>query len=588
MDPAPTLHISHPAQIIKSPAREAYDLCSFHLWAIFTFSAIINIAYLAPTIYMLQVYDRVLASNSINTLIFLSFALAIALLVQTVVDQLRQRILLSASIRLDRVFSMRLFRKLMASTTDAGQPRMGKAMRDLDAIRGAVTGPGMLAILDAPWSLIYVLAAFSIHWVLGLAVLAAATLLLLLAAFNQRLSRSYFAKASIASAASSAAQEAIYGSTDVIRAMGMSEAFAHHFEQKRVQANLPQLAAQSVIGRVGGAIRFTRLLLQSIALGLGAALAIGKMISPGEIFACSMLLGRALGPIDQAVSQWRSLQTGATAYRDLKPLLTATPQPSRTSLPNPRARIQLSQVTVKEPGRERPLLDKIDLEISGGAILTVLGPSGAGKSTLLKVMAGARPATEGQISLDGANYRDWDPERLGRLIGYLPQDSILFPGTIKENICRFETYLGGDAIDEKAIAAAKAAKVHELILSLPQGYDTVIGMRGFGLSAGQQQRIAMARALYGDPSVFILDEPNANLDAAGESELLEVLTELRRLGRLVIVAAHRSPIVSISDMLAIIVDGKLDRMGRTQDIISRTSRTGPIVSPDNALSPSAP
>jgi len=551
------------------PVAEALRLCSVHLRTTLVFSAIINLAYLAPTIYMLQVYDRVMTSNSGSTLVLLTLALAMVLVLQITLDQLRQRVLLAASVRLDRVFSLRLFQRLLSTRSNEPQPRIGKALRDLDTIRAAATGQGVLALFDAPWIVIYVVVCFIVHWALGLAALMSAVVLFALAVLNERISKVHFKRAADAAALASASQDAASGSTDVIRALGMTQAFTRNFEDKRVGANLPQMTAQQATSKLGGLIRFLRLFLQSTALGLGAWLAISKAITPGEVFACSMLIARALAPIDQIVAHWKSLQSALTAYQGLKGLLHERVVRPLMPLPHPRARLKLDKVKVAYPDREEPVLKDITLDWEGGAVIAVLGPSGSGKTTLLQVMAGARQPESGDIRIDGARYEDWDAERLGRLIGYLPQDCVLFPGTVRDNISRFDRHREDAAqVDEKTLAAAKAARVHDFILGLPKGYETVIGPRGRGLSAGQQQRIAMARALYGEPVIYVLDEPNASLDAAGEAELVHVVSDLRKRGALVVLSTHRTQLISVADKVLILRAGAVERFGPAAEIIS--------------------
>jgi len=554
----------------KGPFREALKLCGVHLRYAVIFSALVNLAYLAPTIYMLQVYDKVVPSGSKPTLIFLTLALTATLFVLTYLDRIRSRLLMSASVRLDQAFSARIFRRAMQDAAGGGPIRLNQFVRDFDTIRLAVTGPAALALFDAPWIPIYVVVCYFVHPLIGSLALGGAVILCLLAVLNERVTRGLNRLGASASAAGYANQDSASSAADVVRALGMTSAFVAQFEEARANASRPQMISARTNGRIGGLIRFLRLFLQSAALGAGAWLAISKDISAGAIFASSMLAARALAPIDQIVAQWRVLSSAATAYDDLRGQLAADPGGPQTMLPDPKPRLCLRQAAVLTPAADRVLLAGVSFDVEGGQILGVIGPSGAGKTTLLQLIANARQTHQGEIRIDGARYGDWDAQRLGRFIGYLPQDSALFPGTIKDNISRFDRWAGAppDQVDVMAIAAARAAGVHELILSLPKGYDTELGPRGRGLSAGQQQRIALARALYGQPVLYVFDEPNSYADAESETMLLKVLADLKAAGALVIVAAHRLSLIAAVDQIAVLRDGRLDRFGPRVDVLA--------------------
>ncbi|HEX4182759.1 MAG TPA: type I secretion system permease/ATPase [Caulobacteraceae bacterium] len=553
-----------------SPLREALSLCGLHLRYAVIFSALVNLAYLARTLYMLQVYDKVVPSGSKPTLAFLTLALTASLFLLTYLDGVRGRLLMSASIRLDKAFSARIFRRAMLDAGGSTPIRLNQFIRDFDTIRLAATGPAALALFDAPWIPIYVIVCYIVHPLIGSIALGGAVVLCLLAVLNERVTRGLNKDAAAAASAGYASQDSASASADVVRALGMTKAFVSQFEQARLGAARPQMQAAKASGRIGGLIRFLRLFLQSVALGAGAWLAISKEISPGAIFASSMLAARALGPIDQIVAQWRVLSSAVTAYDDLSEQLAIAEDVTPTVLPDPAPRLSLNQTSVLTPAGDRALLSGVSLEAEGGQIVGVIGSSGAGKTTLLQVIANARTPVIGEIRLDGARYADWDPQRLGRFIGYLPQDSALFPGTVKDNISRFDAVDGVAVaeVDAKAIAAAKAAGSHEMILSLPKGYDTPLGPRGRGLSAGQQQRVALARALYGDPVLYVLDEPNSYADAESEAVLLKVLADLKARGALVIVAAHRLSLITAVDHIAVLREGRLDRFGPRVDVLA--------------------
>lgn len=552
-----------------SPIREALKLCGLHLRSAMLFSALVNVAYLAPTFYMLTVYDMVVPSSSSPSLFFVTVALALSLITLTYLDAIRGRILSAASMRLDRVFASRIFRRAMLDAGGGPQPRVNQLIREFDTIRAAVTGSAALAMFDAPWIPIYIAVCFYLHFAIGALALGGSIVLFGLAVWNERSTREYSKRALEASAASFAAQEAAGGSADVVRALGMTSAFVGQFELTRDRANLPQMEAAHASGRIGGFIRFLRLFLQSAALGLGAWLAINKQISGGAIFASSMLAARALSPIDQIVAQWRTVSQAISSYGAIRTHLSAEDASSKTALPAPAPRLQVNQATVLAPTRDRALLSGVSFAAEGGQVVGVIGVSGAGKTTLMQVLANARIPDQGDVRIDGARYTDWDSEKLGRFLGYVPQDCALFPGTVKDNISRFDIAAGVDParVDDMAVAAAKAAGVHELILSLPGGYDAQLGPRGRGLSAGQQQRIALARALYGDPVLYIFDEPNSNLDSEGEAILVDVIARLRARGALIIVAAHRLSLIASADLLAVVRGGRIDRFGPRNEVL---------------------
>ncbi|MFI4976332.1 MAG: type I secretion system permease/ATPase [Caulobacterales bacterium] len=555
--------------------REAATLVGGHLRFALLFSALVNVAYLAPTIYMLQVYDRVLPSSSKASLALLTVALALTLLTLTTLDRVRSRILLSASVKLDQAFAARLVRRVLSASDPGGQPRLNQLIRDFDTIRLGVTGPAAIAVFDAPWIPIYVLVCFIVHPLIGWLTLAGAAVLVLLAVLNEQVTRDLSKRASEASAAGFGAQDSAAAAADVVRSLGMTEAFVRQFEDARAKANQPQLRASRATGRISGLTRFIRLFLQSVALGAGAWLAINKQISAGAVFASSMLAARALAPIDQIVVQWRAISAALTAYVSLRERLRDEDTTTPTALPRPAARLTLDRASVLAPSRDRVLLNNVSLEAEGGQVIGVIGASGAGKTTLLQLIANARGADQGEARLDGARYSDWEPQRLGRLIGYIPQDCALFPGSIKDNISRFDRWADVPEadVDAGAVAAAKAAGVHDLILSLPKGYDTPLGLRGRGLSAGQQQRIALARALYGEPLLYVFDEPNSNADGEAEMALQQVMARLRGAGAIVVVAAQRLSLIGGADRILVMSGGRVERQGPREEVLASLRTT---------------
>jgi len=548
---------------------EALAFCRPHLVAALAFSALINLLYLAPTLYMLQVYDRVVQSGSTVTLALLSLVLVGALALTVILDRLRQKLLLLAGVRLDRIFAHRLFKARLNAPVASG--RLAPVMREFDALRNALTGPVILTVFDAPWIGLYVAALFLVHWSLGLFAILACALLLGLAAINEWATHGFLERAARAQAENLAALEDIDRSIGAARALGMGSVLARRLERSRLRTNAPQIEAADANAGISGLIRFLRLFFQSAALGMGAWLVIHKMAGPSAIFAGSMLMGRALAPVDQAVAHWRALQMAQTAWVNLKTLFAKPYPASKTALDlSASPRLEVEGLTLVSPTREHVLLRNITFAAGGvvGGLIGVIGPSGSGKSLLLECLVNARRFDQGEVRLDGARLSDWDVDRLGARVGFLPQDVQLLPGTVKQNISRLRPPPETDpeATDRAVIEAAKKVGAHEMILALPQGYDTEISGRGLRLSAGQTQLIGLARALYGNPSFVVLDEPNAHLDGDAERSLLSALALLRREGALVVASGHRMPLHQIADVIAVVRGGELQMFGPTPSV----------------------
>ncbi|NEX94071.1 type I secretion system permease/ATPase [Caulobacter sp. 17J65-9] len=565
---------------VPEPLKAALRAVRRHLWFAFGFSALVNILYLAPTLYMMQVYDRVIPTGGIMTLVFITAVIVFALATLAGLDYIRGRLLIRAGLRLDRQLAGQVLTRL-SSQLRPGQPgslRISQAMREFDSFRQVMTGPGALALFDAPWTPIYLLFTFMLNPWLGLLTLTGGIILLLLAIANERSNKQRLQQASEASAAAYVAQEAVSANAETVRALGMRRALVTLQLQQRHKATEIQAQAQFVGGRYQGAIKFLRLVLQSLALGTGAYLAVERQISSGAVIAASVLLSRALQPIEQVVGAWSGIVSARHAFTTLVELFDRYPdEPERTLLPPPKGMIQVEGVTNRMPGADSYVLRNVSFSVQPGETVGVVGPSGAGKTTLARVLAGALLPDYGVVRLDSADLRDWDAERLGRYMGYLPQDSGLFAGSVRDNISRFERWNGGDVedIDPRVIAAAEAAGAHELILRLPEGYDTMLGAGGRGLSAGQAQRVALARALYRDPPVMVLDEPNSHLDSEGEAALLKVLRAVKARGATVIIIAHRTGVLTSADKLVVMRDGMVDLFGPREEVVARLSQPEP-------------
>ena len=542
--------------------------CRRHFVAAAVFSLLINILYLAPTLYMLQVYDRVVPTAGKTTLLFVTLALALSLLALSGLDMVRGRLLVRASERVDALLAPRILEQTMGTDT-AGS---AQAMRDFDAIRSTIGTPIIAAMFDAPWTPVFLLVCFMLHFWIGLMAVVSAILLVTLAWSNQRATQARMEVATTAMASALNAQQAAALQGAAIRGLGMTEAMVDRQLDSRRIALASMVDAQMVGGKLTATSKFFRMFVQSAALGLGALLAIAGDISAGAIIASSILLSRALQPIESIIAGWSSLATARAAVHRLTHVLEHIgAERAYTALPAPKGQIEIENVGVRG-GDGRGILLGVSLRAQPGKILGIIGPNGSGKSTLGKVLVNAIQPAIGAVRLDGARLPDWNPSVLGNYIGYMPQEPSLFEGTIKENISRFAraaTAEDARALDEAVIAAATEAGVHQLVLQLPQAYETRLGPMGAGLSLGQAQRIALARALYGDPTVLVLDEPNAFLDQAGEAALIGALTKARGRGATVIVIAHRRSVVDVADELLVLEEGRPKVTGPTSAVIRR-------------------
>lgn len=569
--------------------REALEACKRHLGFVALFSAALNLLYLAPSLYMLQVYDRVLTSGGLLTLLYITLVLFASLGVLAFLDATRMRLLLTMARRLDRLLAPRV---LMAALRRESRGAAGQAqiVREFDTLRSAITGPPAVAAVDTPWAPIYIGVCFLIHpWIGALALLGGAALLLV-AFLNQRSMHAALRTNEQAAGAMYTMQMADANHGDVARALGMQGALV----DRQMRARADMTTALNTSGQANAfyssTTKFLRLLLQSLALGLGAFLALRQEISAGGIIAASILTSRAFAPLELIVGAWRQFEQGRQSYKIINAVLLAQEtQREHTALPPPRGALIVENVMVRAPASDRFLLVNASLRGEPGDIIGVIGPSGAGKTTLMRVIAGAAEPASGAIRLDGAKLSDWDAERLGRYMGYLPQEVALFGGTIGQNISRFDQRGGENPdVDATIVAAAKAAGAHDMILTLPQAYDTPVGPNGRGLSAGQAQRIALARALYGDPVLLVLDEPNAHLDAEGEQALVDALKAASARGVCSVVVAHRAGFMSIANKVLVVKDGRIEAFGPRDQVLARIGAGPRAVPPPTEAGGSRP
>ena len=565
---------------VPKPLEAAVAACRSHFITAALFSALVNILYLAPTIYMMQVYDRVVPTQGVLTLVWITIIVALAIGTLCVLDAIRTRIMMQASLRLNRFLAGEILDRLMSRRRLAnGEPSTAQAMREFDALRQGLGGQAMIALFDAPWTPLYLLVAFVIHPILGALVFVGAVILIALALINERNGRSGAIRGLKASATAYAAQDATLARAEVVRALGMRRAVVARQLDDRTEGIEAGAKAQFTAGRYNALVKFFRMFFQSLALGVAAWLAVKGQISVGAIIAGSVLLSRGLQPIEQLVNVYPTIVQARQAMETLTSLFEANETTARPTLalPAPVGYVELANVSVRSP-EGALILRGASICLIPGDVIGLIGPSGAGKTTLARVAAGALPPDGGEVRIDDASFDDWDSDELARHIGYLPQDSILLAGTIAENISRFRQG-GGQEADQKVIRAALLAGVHEMILHLPDGYSARIGEGGLGLSGGQAQRIALARALYDDPKVLILDEPSSALDAEGEEALRRAIADARNRGAATMIVAHRASILRNVDRLAVLNNGSVERQGPRQEVLDALQRNeaGPNV-----------
>lgn len=557
--------------------KAAFAACRRHFVAAALFSALVNILYLAPTIYMMQVYDRVVPTGGQLTLFWITAIVGIAIACLSALDMVRNRLMLRASLRLNRQLAAPILDRLLARAKGGSDPAAAQAMRDFDNFRGAVASPAAIALFDIPWTPLYFIVAFIIHPLLGMIILGGGIILLGLALLNERATKRSAAEGHRAMAMAYAGQEAMFEKAELVRALGMRRAMVARQIADRRAGLEASATTQFVASRYSSLVKFARMFMQSLALGAGAYLAIQAEISVGAIIAASVLLARALQPIEQMVQAWPAVGQARQAKASVEALFRDTHDVvgERLILPAPEGYVELSNILLRTPDNSALILRGVSTWIIPGEVLGVIGPSGAGKTTLARIAAGAIPPDGGEIRIDDAQYGDWDSERLAAHIGYLPQDPTLLPGTIGENISRFAAARGEHAadIDHKVTRAAIAAGIHDMVLHLPGGYNARIGDGGLRLSGGQAQRVALARALYGDPKILILDEPNASLDSQGEEALGDAIAAAKAREAAIMIVTHRQAALRDADRLAVMKNGVIEHQGPREQVIEQLKQS---------------
>lgn len=528
------------------------------------FSMIANLLMLAPTLYMLQVYDRVLASRSELTLLVVSLITLVLFAIMAFSERMRSRLLVRLGLKIDAMLSTRIFNASFEANLNQSEIASQRAFNDLTELRQFLTGNGIFAFFDTPWAPIYIAVLFFLHPFLGVVAIIFALIQAAFARLGHQLAVAPAEAASKAGLDTNLYLQGKLRNTEVIESMGMLPGLQRRWQQRHVLALEKQGDAQALSHRINAISKWLRYCQQSFALGAGALLVIEGELTAGGMIAGNVLMNRALAPIDQIVSSWRSFIGARSAFLRLEQLLAAHPErdPALSRMP-PSGHVLLRDVVATASGREEPILKGISLEAQPGTVTVVLGPSGSGKSTLARVLVGIWPEVSGEVLLDDLPLSGWNRNELGPYLGYLPQDIELFEGSIAENIARF-----AEIDSEKIIAAAQSAGLHEMILRFPKGYDTPIGEAGNLLSGGQRQRIGLARALYGSPALVVLDEPNANLDDVGEQALMRAVHELKGQGRSVFLITHRPGAIALADQLLVLAAGRIQAYGPRDAVLA--------------------
>jgi ATP-binding cassette subfamily C protein EexD len=533
--------------------------------AVGVFSLFINLLMLVQPFYMLQVFDRVLRSRSTETLLFLSLVVLGLFILMGILQFIRSRILVRVGVSLDERLGGRIFDAMFRNSLRQRGNGSPQAIDDLSNVRQFLTGPGILALFDAPWMPVYLGVMFLFNTWLGIYGVACTLIIGALTWANEVFTRAPLAKANEANRSSRRFAGDNLRNAEVIHAMGMEPAIRERWLSRQARTINGQAFASDRAGVFSNASRVFRFMAQAFAYGIGALLVLQGQMSGGMIIACAILIGRALAPLDQITGAWRQIQQARESYDRLSQLFDGFPeQPRHTSLPAPQGSLYLANVLAAPPGTRTPVLRGVGLNVEPGEGLGVIGPSAAGKSSLVRVILGVWPLLNGSVRLDGADVDQYNRDEIGPYIGYLPQDIELFEGTVSQNIARF-----GEATDEAVVAAAKLAGAHEMILQLPNGYDTAVGVGGNTLSAGQRQRIGLSRALFGTPRLVILDEPNSNLDDAGEQALKGAVERLKSQGVTVLVVTHRRSILAQMDKLLVLQQGQVAAFGAREEVLSR-------------------
>jgi len=546
------------------------------------FSGVINLLMLSGSLYMLQVYDRVIPSRNIATLVGLSLMVLFAYLMQGYFDALRARMLCRVATLFDVGLQDSIHTALATLPLRGARPMvMQQPLRDLDQIRAFMSSMGPTAFLDMPWIPIFLIGLFLFHPAIGLTAVLGTAGIIAMTLVTDRMSRNAAKSAMDSSAQRQVLADTTQRNAEVIRALGMVDRFGGLWARVNERYLRENIRATDVSANLGSGAKVLRYVLQSGMLGIGAYLVVSDKASGGVMIASSIMMGRALAPVEVALGTWKQLVAARQGVIRLREICKSTAKPPTppVMLPRPCRELTVQELSVAAPGTERPIVQNVSFALKAGTGLALLGASASGKTSLSKALVGIWPAAHGVVRLDGAAIDQWRNEDFGRHIGYLPQDVALFDGTVAENICRFDA----DATSDAILKAAQIAGVHDVILRLPEGYSTRIGQGGASLSAGQRQRVGLARAVYGDPFLIVLDEPNANLDAEGENALGRAIQLLRRAGSIVVVISHRPNALAALDMALVLYEGKAIAFGPSKEVFARVSGSPPPGAPQAAV-----
>lgn len=542
-------------------------------WAFFAvggFSLAINLLILTVPLYMLQVFDRVLTSRSADTLLMLTLLALFLLAAFGILDALRQRVLIREAAKFEQTINDGVFPELLRRRLRGLGGAENQAFSFVQAIRGFMSSPGFLAFFDAPWSPIFIGLIFLFHPLPGVISLFGALILIGLAIGGEAATRRAYMRSATELRSSARFAEATLRNAEAVHAMGMGSAVQGRWQTRHDAGLVEQVGAQEIGGMTGASAKAVRLMIQVLVLGSGAYLAINDVITPGVMFAAAVIMGRALAPIELAIAGWRSFVSARDAYGRLNELLQQADEDreDHMPLPEPNGHLQVNTLTAGAPGSGQAFLRGISFELQPGELIGIIGPSAAGKSMLARLLVGVWAPMSGVVRLDGADVAAWHREDVGPHIGYLPQDVELLSGTVQDNIARF-----GTVDPDKVVEAARNAGVHEMILALPDGYETVIGQEGGILSAGQRQRVALARALYGNPVLIVLDEPNSNLDGEGEAALQRALQLMKDSGSTIAIVSHRAAALAPADKLLMLRNGRMEAFGPRDEVLAKVTRT---------------
>jgi PrtD family type I secretion system ABC transporter len=551
----------------RSELGEALRACRSAFIGVGVMSCMINLLYLTGSIFMLEIYDRVLPSRSVPTLVGLVILAGGLYVAQGILDLIRGRILVRIGTSLDEALSGRVFETVVRLPLVAGGRSEGlQPLRDLDNIRSFLSSLGPSAFFDLPWLPFYLAICFVFHVLIGATALAGAIILVTLTILTEFMTRKPAREAMGLAARRNDLAAASRRNAEVLVAMGMAGRLTRRWSLANENYLTGNQRTSDVAGGLGATAKVMRMMLQSAVLGVGAYLVIHQEATAGVIIAGSILSARALAPVDLAIAHWKGFVAARQSWQRLNRLLGSLPaQGAPTRLQAPSRRLSVESVSIVPPGDQKVIVQDVSFALEAGNGLGIIGPSGSGKSSLVRALVGVWQPVRGKVRLDAAALDQWSPEVLGRHVGYLPQDVELFAGTVAQNICRFDP----DAIAENIIAAAREAGVHEMIVKMAEGYETQVGEQGVSLSAGQAQRVALARALYGEPFLIVLDEPNSNLDTEGDEALTRAVRAARERGAIVVVVAHRPIGIEAVDMLLVLKDGRMQTFGPKEQVLGQ-------------------